>query len=91
VRLSFHAQRSADVLYVLRPYHMHTGDRTTHGTPWTYDTHVPLIFLGHGVRAGHHHRRVSPAAIAPTLAHLLQIDAPAACEEQPLEELAGRE
>lgn len=84
---SFHPARSGDVLFVFVPYQGYIGSTTaTHGSPWAYDTHVPLIFLGAGVRAGHFLEPTSPGALAPTLARLLRITPPAACEERALVE-----
>ena len=47
---------------------------TSHGTHWDYDTHVPLVFWGRGVRAGHLGAAASPMDIAPTLGRLLGLD-----------------
>jgi predicted AlkP superfamily pyrophosphatase or phosphodiesterase len=89
VRLSFHRDASGDVAVVLKPYHLVTGPltdskynsyRTTHGTPHPYDTHVPLIVFGTGVRPGVHKERVTPLATAAILARALDIPAPAAAE-----------
>ncbi len=53
VRRSFHPERSGDVLFVVKPYCFLspylTG--TTHGSPHSYDTHVPLLVFGAGVKA----------------------------------------
>jgi predicted AlkP superfamily pyrophosphatase or phosphodiesterase len=49
---------------------------TTHGSPYSYDTHVPVIFYGPGVTPGLYHGESSPADIAPTLATLLKVQAP---------------
>jgi arylsulfatase A-like enzyme len=51
---------------------------TSHGTRWDYDAHVPLVFWGRGVRAGHLAAAASPMDIAPTLGRLLGLDYPAA-------------
>lgn len=71
MRLSFNPLRSGDVQYCFTPYSMPgaTGTTakpkgTTHGSPWHYDTHVPLILLGHGIVPGKYERRVSPAFLA---------------------------
>jgi predicted AlkP superfamily pyrophosphatase or phosphodiesterase len=40
----------------------------THGSPWSYDTFVPILFAGPGIRAQTSHRSVEPTAIASTLA-----------------------
>jgi hypothetical protein len=43
---------------------------TTHGTPYNYDQHVPVLFMGFGIRPGDYYGEASPADIAPTLAAL---------------------
>lgn len=73
---SFNAARSGDVLYALKPYNISGMIPATHGSPWEYDTHVPLLFWGPGIRQGEYTRAVTPAAMAPTLARLLHVDAP---------------
>jgi predicted AlkP superfamily pyrophosphatase or phosphodiesterase len=57
---------------------------TSHGSPWEYDRRVPLVFRGPGVAAG---RVPGPAAtvdLAPTLAALLGVPAPADLDGRPL-------
>jgi predicted AlkP superfamily pyrophosphatase or phosphodiesterase len=83
VRRSFHPDRSGDVVPVLEPYYLFlpalsTG--TTHGTPHDYDTHVPLLVYGGGVRRGVRKEAVTPQAAVPILAHALGIRPPATCE-----------
>ncbi|MCW3096326.1 MAG: type phosphodiesterase/nucleotide pyrophosphatase [Chthonomonadaceae bacterium] len=53
---------------------------TTHGSPYAYDTHVPILIAGPGIRAGVWPDPVSPADIAPTLAALLGVELPSACD-----------
>lgn len=73
----FHAQRNGNLVVVPQPfYFVGEGVTTTHGSPYGYDTHVPVIFYGAGVAAGTHHTASSPADIAPTLAALLKLEAP---------------
>jgi predicted AlkP superfamily pyrophosphatase or phosphodiesterase len=83
---AFHPQRSGDVLYVLAPYCVPGSKGTTHGSPWSYDTHVPLVLLGQGIASGTHQRPVSPACLAATVARLVGCDRPAACVEEELHE-----
>lgn len=52
------------------------GDRTTHGSPYMYDRHVPIIFMGKGVPAGSSRERVRAVDVAPTLAALAGIAYP---------------
>jgi predicted AlkP superfamily pyrophosphatase or phosphodiesterase len=74
---NFHEQRSPDFMVRFTPFHDLTrGSVTTHGTPYRYDTHVPLILFGPGVPAGRVHTRVNSVDLAPTLAELAGIPAP---------------
>jgi len=89
--LSFHPRRSGDVLFMLKPYHIAGTVTATHGSPWEYDTHVPLLFLGAGVKPGVYDRPVNPPQIAPTAARIAEIDFPSGNTVEPLYEiLAGR-
>jgi len=73
----FHAQRNGNLVVVPQPFFfIGEGVTTTHGTPYIYDTHVPVIFYGAGVAAGAYYSASSPADIAPTLAALLRIETP---------------
>jgi predicted AlkP superfamily pyrophosphatase or phosphodiesterase len=49
---------------------------TSHGTPYTYDTHVPLSFYGSAFRPGFYRAHSEPVDLAATLASLLGINAP---------------
>ena len=73
----FHPARSGDVVIIAEPY-KYLGDTitATHGSPYSYDTHVPLIIMGAGVTPGRYLEPASPADIAPTLSVLLRITAP---------------
>lgn len=83
---AFHPRRSGDVLYVLAPYCLAGSKGTTHGTPWHYDTHVPMLLVGSGIQPAVSPRQVSPACLASTAAELLGVDWPSANCEQPLSE-----
>jgi predicted AlkP superfamily pyrophosphatase or phosphodiesterase len=79
VRNGFSAVHSADVLVVHEPYWLAGAPGgTTHGSPYSYDTHVPLIFLGPPalLKAGHYHAAAAIHDIAPTLAALLGVARP---------------
>jgi phosphopentomutase len=54
------------------------GDATTHGTGYPYDTRVPLLLLGAGVRPGTYEGAATPADIAPTLARICGVALPTA-------------
>jgi hypothetical protein len=76
-RRSFFPGRSVDVAFVFRPYMM-DRDRfgINHGTPWDYDTHVPLLWFGAGVTPGVHPEAVNVEDLAPTLAAQLEVPRP---------------
>lgn len=66
------------------------GDGTSHGLPYAYDQHVPLILFGAGVRPGEYLRLATPADLAPTLAFLCGINMPRTDGEALVEALAPR-
>jgi arylsulfatase A-like enzyme len=73
----FHSERNGNLVIVTEPfYFIGEGVTTTHGSPYSYDTHVPVIFFGARIAAGTHYDAASPADIAPTLAALLKIETP---------------
>lgn len=86
---SFHPARSGNVYYELKPYIV-PGDHpsgTTHGSPWSYDTRVPLLWLGAAVKRGTHAGPASIADIAPTLSLILGIDRPSGSRGRVLQEM----
>jgi hypothetical protein len=75
--LSFNRVRSGDVFYQVKPRWIERpGTGSTHGSPYNYDTHVPLLWFGVGVTPGIRTERVGVDDLAPTLAHILGISAP---------------
>ena len=72
-QLSFHPQRSADVIYIPKPYWLDRATGTNHGTPYGYDTHVPLLWYGVGVKPGARTERIGVDDVAPTLANILGV------------------
>jgi type I phosphodiesterase/nucleotide pyrophosphatase len=74
----FNAQRSGDLEIILEPYWMRQATGTTHGSPYNYDAHIPLILMGRRVKAGMYPGRVALNDLAPTLASLIEVDAPSA-------------
>jgi len=70
VKLSYFEERSGDLIIVLKPHWIAEGLATTHGSPYDYDTRVPLVLFGAGVSPGTYSTAATPADIAPTLAKL---------------------
>jgi hypothetical protein len=78
VRRSFQPDRCGDVAVVFKPYHIVYSrfSGTTHGTPHSYDTHVPLLIYGPGVRSGVRREAIVPQAAAAILARSIGIEPP---------------
>lgn len=76
--LNSFAGRSGDLIVLQKPYwlmewapkDMAAGVGTDHGTAYAYDTRVPVLLMGFGIRPGEYLTAVTPADIAPTLAFL---------------------
>ena len=73
----FNATRSGDVVLIAEPYaYLGEGVLATHGTPYSYDTHVPLIIVASRLIPGRYYEQASPADIAPTVSALLRTTPP---------------
>ena len=74
----FNRKRSGDVWVVTKPFSFFSEGTltTTHGSPYSYDTHVPVIFYGKSIARGRFGMESSPSDIAPTIAFLLGIEMP---------------
>ncbi len=84
----FDPKQSGDMVYVMRPGHIEYKKRgTTHGTPYVYDTHVPLIWYGWGINPGRNYEKKFITQIAPTLAQKIYVGMPSATEAILLDEI----
>jgi Type I phosphodiesterase / nucleotide pyrophosphatase len=72
----FNAERSGDLEILLEPYWLRQTQGTTHGTPYNYDAHIPLILMGPRITAGEFSAAVALNDLAPTLATLAAVDIP---------------
>ncbi len=74
----YYPLRSGDVQFILQPNHMeaYSTTGTTHGLWYPYDTHIPLLWYGWGIRQGKTNRETYMTDVAPTLAALLHIQEP---------------
>lgn len=77
----FMPQRSGDVLFAYQPgffegYGANPTKGTTHGSGWNYDTHVPILFYGQGIRPGNVLRRTSITDIVPTISMIVGMTMP---------------
>lgn len=82
IALSYHPDRCGDLYVLLKPYYVPgnylTG--TTHGSPHKYDTHVPLVVFGGGVKPGLYKEKVAPTLAPAILAKFLEIPNPEKCQ-----------
>ena len=69
----FNAQRSGDLEIILEPYWMRSATGTTHGSPYNYDAHIPLMLMGPRIKAGTYSNQVALNDLAPTLTTLLDV------------------
>ncbi|MDA2932783.1 alkaline phosphatase family protein [Acidobacteria bacterium AH-259-D05] len=91
VMLSWDPHRSGDLFVVQRTCWYLLGQphafASTHGSPHSYDTHVPLLFLGRWFRPGKYGNNAEIVDIAPTLAHILNVRLPSGNEGRVLVEI----
>lgn len=91
---NFNPKRSGDIYVVFEP-NVFINDfdgltvASTHGSPWRYDTFVPVMFAGAGLRSKMISRPVTPYDIAPTLSAYLGAKPPSASIGNPLQEVLG--
>lgn len=94
VKRGYHTKRSGDLIIVMEPGWIGSSalTGTTHGSPYSYDTHVPIIFFGFGIKAGNSVQYHPITDIAPTISVILKTKFPSGCTGQPVAELfeAGR-
>ncbi|HRI58437.1 MAG TPA: alkaline phosphatase family protein, partial [Saprospiraceae bacterium] len=94
LRRGIHLRRSGDILFQLDPA-WHPDDKafgkggTTHGSPYPYDTHVPLLWYGWKIKPGVTYAPVNIIDIAPTVAAMLRIMEPNGCQGKVIEEVMG--
>ena len=89
---NFHPKRSGEVFIVFEPnWFINDFDgltvASTHGSPWTYDTHVPIVFAGAGLGPMRVNRPVQTVDIAPTLSAYFNLKPPSGSVGNPLIEV----
>lgn len=88
---SYSPKRCGDVLYM--PQSGLAGfmkNAATHGSTYTYDTHIVLLWYGKNVNKGSLYQRVNITDIAPTAAMLMQVTLPSAAIGEPIQQVIGR-
>ena len=90
IQRGYNQKRSGDVMVALQTgwiskYWENGG--TTHGSSYSYDTHVPLIFWGGNIPKGQTDRKVNIRDIAPSISTILGTAYPNGCTGNPLPEV----
>lgn len=76
----YNRERSGDVVIILKPnFYAHGMKGTEHGAWNSYDTHIPLVFMGWGIKHGATTKQTFMTDIAPTIAAMLHVQAPNGC------------
>jgi predicted AlkP superfamily pyrophosphatase or phosphodiesterase len=89
IQNGYNAERSGAVQIILKPgwYQGYGPTGTTHGTWNPYDAHIPLVWMGWGIKQGKSNASYYMTDIAATVAALLHIQAPNGCIGQPISEV----
>jgi hypothetical protein len=87
----FFPRRSGDLFLVFDPGYMAGAHGTSHFSPYNYDRHVPVVFMGPVIRAGRYSADARPNDIAPTLADILDLQVPSGSSGRVLTEMLQRE
>lgn len=91
LQMGYNHKASGDLLLILEPAWLSSSFKgTTHGTGYTYDTHVPIVFMGWNVPHGESSKYVTVTDIAPTLSMMLDIRLPNGATGQPILEIVDK-
>jgi predicted AlkP superfamily pyrophosphatase or phosphodiesterase len=82
--------QNGDIVILDKPgYIEYQGTGTSHGTIYSYDTHVPAIFYGWHIKKGESFNKKEITQIAPTISQKIKISFPNGTEANVLEEVLG--
>ncbi len=85
----YYKKRSGDIQFILKPNYIDAWSNTgtTHGLWNPYDSHIPLVWYGWGIKQGKTNRETYMTDIAPTIAAMLRIQAPNGCVGSVIQEV----
>jgi hypothetical protein len=87
----YDATQNGDMIVLDKPGYIEYGPTgTSHGTTYSYDTHVPLLFYGWKIPKGESHEKKVITQIAPTLSQKLKITLPNGTESEVLTEILDK-
>lgn len=97
VKRGYHPSECGDIIFILEPGYLPHGTETatsergtSHGSGFSYDSHVPLLWYGKGIPKQEIFRTINITDITPTLAHLLNVAFPSAVTGSPIVEILGK-
>lgn len=91
IQKGYNHVRSGNVAFSYNPAWMEYHNKgTTHGASYSYDTHVPVLFYGKGIKKGETVKKVNVVDIAPTISMILNMSFPNGTSGKPLEELFAK-
>ena len=84
-------KQNGELVLLFKPGFMeYSSTGTTHGSPYSYDTHVPCLFYGWKIKKGESFNKKTITQIAPTLAQKLKITMPNGTQSEVLEEVLNK-
>ncbi len=86
----YYPARSGDIFVILEPNYIPGSHGTSHFSPYAYDRHVPVLFMGPGITPGRYDMTIQINDIAPTVATLLSIQTPSGSSGRVLTEMLAR-
>jgi predicted AlkP superfamily pyrophosphatase or phosphodiesterase len=86
----YYPPRAGDIIIIPDAYWIYEARGASHGTPFNYDTHVPVIFMGANIRPGRYDAQIAVNDIAPTLAAMLEIEIPSGSVGRVLSEMFAK-
>ena len=89
VAYGYYGSRSGDLFVLYEPYYVGGTSKagSTHSTAFDYDNHVPVIFLGTGIKPGHYFGKIAVNDVAPTLAAIAGVETPSGSIGRVLQEM----
>jgi len=85
----YNPKRNGDIQIILEPQYIEGYSQygTTHGLWNPYDSHIPLLFYGWGIKQGKTNKETYMTDIAPTIAAMLHIQMPSGCVGHAIDEV----
>jgi predicted AlkP superfamily pyrophosphatase or phosphodiesterase len=88
IQRGYDPKQNGDIVVLLQPgYIDYSKTGTTHGSPYSYDTHVPLLWYGWNIPKGRNADKKSITQIAPTISQLIHCGIPNGCHADVLTEI----